>query len=270
MKRILFFIGFLFLMVSAIFLFIASDFLPRQNEFKTLKYSESEYGDLWVPQGQGPFPIVVVVHGGGWVGRDKSDMTRICRKLKENGIAAFNINYRLVPKSIYPAQIEDFKSATKYLAINRKQFNIDISKVGSWGYSAGSQIATLGAFQMDEDIHFKVIVDGAGPLDLTMYPDNPLAISYLGKTISEDPNLFKTSSPVFVSTSKSPPMFIYHSTNDQLVHFEHSLEMKKKLEENHVSVELYSIPILGHYLTFFLSTKAEDLAVRFIKEKFKN
>jgi acetyl esterase/lipase len=242
---------------------------PRRLEYSTYMYKDHIFGDFWKPEGKGPFPVVIVVHGGGWDGRDKSDMTRICRTLKKQGISAFNINYRLVPNYIYPAQIDDFKDAAKYLQMHQKELNIDIHKLGAWGYSAGSQIAALGAFQLEKELPFKAVIDGAGPLDLTLYPNNPLAIAYLGKTIKEDPEIYRTASPVYMSDKDSPPMFIYHSFTDFTVHFKHSEEMKENLEKNHIQAELHTAPPLGHYLAFMLSKESEKLAVKFLNDKFR-
>jgi acetyl esterase/lipase len=255
------------LLASLVFSF-TKDFVADPKDYKPLIYKADQVGDLWLPKGAGPFPTVILVHGGGWDGRDKSDMNRICKKLSQNGIAAFNINYRLAPQHIYPAPIEDFKDSIIFLVKESKNLGLDPNNLAVWGYSAGAQIATLGALEAQSQYKFKAIVDGAGPLDLTLYPDNPLAIQYLGKTIQEDPQLFKEASPLYLINDKTPPMFFYHSPQDLTVHFNQTTDAQKKLNEFSIEYEIHQVPLLGHYLTFFFSQESEELAIRFLKKQF--
>jgi acetyl esterase/lipase len=246
---------------------VIEEFSPRQN--KTLEYKSDLLGDLWLPKGRGPFPIVLTVHGGGWNGRDKADMNRICKRLTESGIAAFNINYRLAPHYLYPSPIEDFKDAVFFLKKNELSLNLDLTKMASWGYSAGAQIAALGSLELNRRFNFKSIINGAGPMDLTMDPENKFAVGFLGNSYVNDPILFKTASPLNYIDADSPPMFIYHSTNDQVVSFKHSLAIAEKYNQNNVEIKIHKVPVLGHYLTFLLSESSEALAISFLKEKFK-
>src|SRR5213075_2196302 len=77
--------------------------------------------DAYVPEGAGPFPAVILVHGGGWTAGDKSGgpkkalIAPMQEPLERAGFAWFSVNYRLAPKHRYPACIEDVEAAIRWV-----------------------------------------------------------------------------------------------------------------------------------------------------------
>src|SRR4029079_8442821 len=71
--------------------------------------------DVYVPKGEGPFPGVLVVHGGAWMAGNKSRMAQTSKLLAEHGYTSVSINYRLAPQYVWPAQIEDCKTAVRWM-----------------------------------------------------------------------------------------------------------------------------------------------------------
>src|SRR4051812_25588069 len=99
--------------------------------------------DARVPDGPGPFPAVVIVHGGGWSGGDKADpkeVRPILDPLTAGGIAWFSVNYRLAPQFRYPACIEDVEAAVQFVKTHAKDFRVDPNKIALSGDSAGGHI----------------------------------------------------------------------------------------------------------------------------------
>jgi len=107
--------------------------------------SDAQTLDLYVPAGEGPFPLVIIIHGGGFMSGDKAGSNERARAqfLLNEGYAAASINYRLSDESIYPAQIHDAKTAVRFLRANAEKYSLDPVHFGAWGASAGGTIAAL-------------------------------------------------------------------------------------------------------------------------------
>jgi acetyl esterase/lipase len=156
--------------------------------------SSAQKMDIYIPEGTGPFPVVVLIHGGAFMMGDKSGEASNAAALVANGIAAVSINYRLSGEAKFPAQIEDCKAAVRFLRANATKYNLNPDKIGSWGASAGGNLSSLlgtssgvaeleGASLGNSGFSSKVIasVDWFGPINfLTMDTE----ASSLGFTLS--------------------------------------------------------------------------------------
>src|SRR5689334_16759917 len=91
--------------------------------------------DVSIPEGTGPFPIAIPIHGGGWGSGDKAaDFGALSKPLAEAGIAWFSINYRLAPKHPWPACFEDVQSAIRWVKANAVTYNVDPKRIALIGY----------------------------------------------------------------------------------------------------------------------------------------
>ena len=156
--------------------------------------SSAQKMDIYIPEGTGPFPVVVLIHGGAFKMGDKGMEASNAAALVAKGIAAASINYRLSGEAKYPAQIEDCKAAVRFLLANATKYNLNPDKIGSWGASAGGNLSSLlgttsgvseleGASLGNSSYSSKVIasVDWFGPINfLTMDAE----ASALGFTIN--------------------------------------------------------------------------------------
>src|SRR3954454_7427061 len=79
--------------------------------------------DLARPDGDGPFPAVVCIHGGGFRGGDRVTYDALCKKLAEHGYVAVTITYRLAPKYPFPAAVYDSKAAVRWLRANAQKYH---------------------------------------------------------------------------------------------------------------------------------------------------
>lgn len=120
---------------------------PRPAPDATIAYGTDalQKADVWIPAGKGPFPTVLMVHGGCWTTSiaDRSLMNWIAGDLREKGIAVWNIDYRGVdrPGGGYPGTFLDAAMASDALAANATRFNLDTRHIVAVGHSAGGHLA---------------------------------------------------------------------------------------------------------------------------------
>jgi acetyl esterase/lipase len=113
----------------------------------TVDYGTDPYQkvDVWVPQGKGPFPTVLMVHGGCWTTSiaDRSLMNWIADDLRKDGIAVWNIDYRGVdrPGGGYPGTFTDAAAAADALKTNARKYHLNSKHVVAVGHSAGGHLA---------------------------------------------------------------------------------------------------------------------------------
>src|SRR3546814_839286 len=120
---------------------------PQPKEDATIHYGDDPYQvvDLWLPEGKGPHPTVLMVHGGCWTTEvaDRTIMNWIADDLRKRGIAVWNIDYRGVdrPGGGYPGTFLDAAAAADALAANASRYNLDTSPLVATGHSAGGHLA---------------------------------------------------------------------------------------------------------------------------------
>ena len=117
------------------------------ERFDDLRYGADEKWnvlDVYRPKGaEGKLPVIVSVHGGGWVYGDKERYQYYCMSLAEQGFAVVNFTYRLAPKFKYPAPLEDTNAVFHWLMRNGEKYGLDTGRVFALGDSAGAQILAL-------------------------------------------------------------------------------------------------------------------------------
>ncbi|MEL6345883.1 MAG: alpha/beta hydrolase [Myxococcota bacterium] len=113
------------------------------NDLPYAEIADSQVLDLYVPAGAGPHPVIVLVHGGGFFTGDKRVHQDDAAYLVEQGFAAASINYRLSGEATFPAAVQDCKAAVRFLRANADVYRIDPDRIGSWGESAGGNLAAM-------------------------------------------------------------------------------------------------------------------------------
>jgi acetyl esterase/lipase len=234
-------------------------------------------GDLYVPEGAGPFPVVIVVHGGSWQHGDRTDMADICRDLARRGYAAFTVDYRLAPQYLYPAPVQDLHEALAWLHTHAAEHRLDAGRMGGWGYSAGAHLvallATLDTGRPDPlarpDLRLLAVVSGGTPSDLRKWPNSPIVATFLGSTPAQAPALAAEASPATHITPQSPPFFLYHGRKDTLVEPDQASDMAAALKSAGVPVEIYWKDYYGHILTYLFPGGALDAGLGFLDRHLK-
>ena len=147
----------------------------------TTPATDTQVLDLWVPaDATGPSPVVVFVHGGGWVEGDKGQVRSKLTALLDAGFAVASIDYRLAEEAIFPAAVRDAKAAVRWLRANADANGLDPDAIAIWGESAGGNMAALVGVTGDQATAFddpalgnpdtssavQAVVDWFGPVDL--------------------------------------------------------------------------------------------------------
>jgi acetyl esterase/lipase len=226
--------------------------------------------DVYVPPGDGPFPLVIWVHGGGWQNGSKAGGGPAVRLLN-NGYATASINYRLSGQATFPAQIEDCKAAVRFLRANAKQYKLNPDRFGVWGSSAGGHlVALLGTagdvkeFEGDGrnpgvSSRVQAVCDFYGPTDLLQMgkmskanskidhdaPTSPEA-KLIGGPLQSNKEKADRANPVKYVTKDDPPFLIVHGDADPLVPDGQSKLLHDALQKAGVESTLIVIPGAGH------------------------
>lgn len=207
--------------------------------------------DAWVPEGAGPFPAVILVHGGGWTAGDKTGGPRkaliapMFEPLQAAGIAWFSISYRLAPKHRYPANIEDVEAAIRWVKTNAKKFRVDRTRLALAGESAGGHLVALAAVRADASTRVRAVVPFYTPFDLVsrVTPGGEMMPNYKAlfgrETVDEESlRVLREASPLTHAKAGLPPFLLLHGTKDERVPFEQSQRWQARMKELGVPCEL--------------------------------
>jgi acetyl esterase/lipase len=215
--------------------------------------------DIYVPKGAGPFPAVLVVHGGAWRMGTREQLSGAAVILAENGYTATTIDYRLAPRDKWPAQIYDCSAAVRWMRAHAADYKIDPTRIGVYGYSAGGQLAALLGVLSDDQLRepgiaadapsarVEVVVAGGAPCDFRSLPAGSDQLAYwLGGTPADKPDAYRDASASNFVTADDPPMFFFHGDRDELVPLRSPQEMVERLHGVGVSAEFYTVKDAGH------------------------
>lgn len=222
--------------------------------------------DLYHPStGRGPFPGVVFIHGGGWVGGPLIQFRRQAAFLASQGFVAATIEYRLSKETKYPAPIYDCKAAVRWMRASRMKYRIDGNKIAAAGGSAGAHLAAMlgttngiqrfegrgGHSQYSSSVQAVVAFNGI--YDLVALFEKPGTVSlyrdlsmFLGGALQQVPELYVDASPIAHVCSNSPPFLLLHGTGDTTVPYQQALEMQMALRGAGVRADLYSAKGANH------------------------
>ena len=231
--------------------------------------SPTQVMDIYLPEGDGPFPVVVLIHGGAFKMGDKRMETQNAEALVAKGYAAASINYRLSGEAKYPAQIEDCKAAVRFLRANATKYHLNPEKIGSWGSSAGGNLSAMlgtsagvaeleGASLGNASVSSKVIasVDWFGPINFCTMDSEATVLGFTGRTNGESspeslligkavqsaPELVAKANPTTYITGDDAAFFIQVGSKDRNIPYSQSRNfyeaVKKVLGNERVSFEL--------------------------------
>lgn len=242
--------------------------LVRNIVYTPAGWPQPLQADLYKPTGAGPFPAVVMIHGGGWGSRTRADMNSEARAAAKRGYIVLNVSHRFAPQWHFPAQLHDIQQAVLWLRANAAAQNVRADRVAVWGFSSGAHLGALVAVTGPEDKQFiagtrvQAVVAGSIPADLRDYSDQPLVNDLMGVSYQQNPQLWREASPLALVTPDDPPMFIYHGTTDVIVSPRNAQTLYDVLKSVNVPAELYLVNGFGHYRTFFMG--APEPAIDFL------
>ncbi|MCC6398647.1 MAG: pectate lyase [Bacteroidetes bacterium] len=236
-----------------------------------LVYAEHGYRhlalDVCVPAdvSRGPFPAVMLIHGGGWRSGDKSQELPMAEALAERGFVAVTVEYRLSPEALYPAGVHDLKTALRWMRAHAAEYNMRSDRIAVMGGSAGGTLAAIlgttagmesfdgtGAYS-SQTTEVQAVIDMDGILDFTdpaesgkdTDPAKPSAGSaWFGGPFREKPGVWKEASPVQWVSANSPPFLV---VNSSLPRFRAGRDsVISRLERFGIPAEVYEFPDAPH------------------------
>lgn len=214
--------------------------------------------DVSVPDGAGPFPVAILVHGGGWRRGDKAgsdrpgdgaDITPWFAPLTAANLVWFSINYRLAPQHRWPACFEDLQTAVRWVKANAARYRGDPQRIALFGHSAGGHLVTMLATQSREDTRVQAVVACAPVTDHEQQlakhgglSDGLQALLGRPKEITpESLHAVRALSPVNRVKAGMPPVLLIHGDADQTVPIQMSVSFHRRLRASGVPCELLTL-----------------------------
>lgn len=218
--------------------------------------------DLAKPSGDGPYPCLVFIHGGGWSAGSKNSYDSAIQEFAKKGYVVATVEYRFAPRFKFPAQVEDVKCAVRYLRAHAKDLHINPEKFGALGDSAGGHLSLMLGLMNTEDglegdggcpeqsSKVQCVVNYYGPGDFLHpgeYPEIARGIigNFLGTTDKDSP-IVKKASPAAYIDKNDPPVLTFHGTKDPLVPLEQSKNLHEALKKAGVQEKLEIMEGMGH------------------------
>jgi acetyl esterase/lipase len=216
---------------------------PTNKDVAYATASSAQKLDLYLPEGAGPFPLVIMIHGGAFMFGDKADGGGVSGvdQLVAAGYAVTSINYRLSSEAQYPAQIQDAKAAVRFLRANAGQYKLNPDKFAAFGASAGGTLASLLGTTCGVDVLedadlgndgvsscVQAVVDWFGPIDFlamdAQFAGTSCPVTHndasspesklVGAAIQNVPDIVKTTNAMNYIDLSDPPFLIQNGTAD--------------------------------------------------------
>jgi acetyl esterase len=202
--------------------------------------------DAYLPDGQGPFPAVVVVHGGGWEAGDKlTYVSPALLLLSRAHFAWFSIDYRLTPYAQNEEQLEDLRNAIRYVRIHAGRFGIDPNAIAVLGESASGQMVTEIASERCNGCEAQAVVSFYGVYDFVSWASDPDSRLTLNRVFGRwDIEKLRRYSPISHVHPGMPPIFLVQGTADEL--YAGSLAYERRLKQKGVPHELILLDNAPH------------------------
>ena len=263
--------------------------------------SPSQKLDLYLPAaGEAPFPVILAIHGGGFVSGDKADgqITPVLEALSR-GYAVAGVNYRLSGEATFPAAINDVKAAIRWLRANAGDHQLDPSRFAAWGQSAGGNLAALAGTSGDlptlrgprpanagQSDRLQAVVDWYGPISF-LHTDRDFRAAglepsgaagpgsflsrYLGAPLTEVPGKVKAADPITYITPDDPPVLIEHGTADGIVPYPQSSRFARAVSERAGPdrATLRILPGAGHVDPVFFSQEHVDAVLDWLDRQLR-
>ncbi|HBH54270.1 MAG TPA: alpha/beta hydrolase [Planctomycetaceae bacterium] len=236
--------------------------------------------------GDGPFPAVICIHGGGFRAGHRDGYNNLCLRLAERGYVAITVSYRLAPKYQFPAAVHDVKAAVRWLRANAGKYKVDPQRIGVTGGSAGGHLAqflgvTAGVRQFegegghaDQSSSVACVVNVYGPSDFTQSYGKSVDAAevlplFLGGNVEQARRRHILASPLYWVTPEAAPTLCIHGTEDKYVAHEQAVWLIDRLKAAEVPAELLTLPGAGHGFKGEDAQKADQALFDYFDSKLK-
>lgn len=254
--------------------------------------------DILQPEAKTPAPLVLFITGGGFINANKDNFIQQRLELAEAGYVVASMEYRVAPTVLFPAPLEDVKSAIRYLRANAERFGINPAKVAVFGASAGGYLAafagtTNGEKRFDVGEHkdqssdVQAVVDFYGLSDLTRvgegYSEEVLKLHaspgatealwvngaspfYPGGPITQDLAKAAAANPMTYISERTPPFLIMHGDKDMLVSPKQTERLHDALAAKGIETTYYTVKDAGHGGIYWLQPEVMKLVIEFFNK----
>jgi acetyl esterase/lipase len=232
-------------------------------------------------------PAILLIHGGAWSSGSRRGLGGYALRLARNGFVAIAIDYRLAPRWKFPAQVDDVRTAIRWMSDHSEPLGIDPSRIGIFGYSAGGHLACLIGTLVDEPLETQAsaslwplndqrlqnpikpaaICAGGPPCDLMNVPGG-LAF-FLGGSPQQIPEVYTAASPLTHASAGDIPTLVIHGLADSIVPVQCSKSLYQSQRDLGVASEFLAFEAQGHLLTF-LNPKTAESMVDFFRRKLNH
>jgi acetyl esterase len=248
----------------ALFLRLAIPLMLTAQLFAEPLHRDVEYGrapngpllmDVSVPEGKGPFPAVIIVHGGGWIGGHRQfSVEPLFAPLAQAGFAWFSISYRLATDLLqFGVAVEDVQTAMSFVRTNAAKYNVDPLRIAVLGESAGAHLASLAVERSPQTV--AAVVAMYPPTDLVALVENaraiPESVRHMVRAAGMEGLIrgyLREMSPIEHIGPGLPPFLLVHGTADTVVPYDQSERMLKALKAAGNRAELITVEGGGHGL----------------------
>ncbi len=217
--------------------------------------------DLYTPVGAGPFPAIVMIHGGSWRSGHKTELRKLSEDLAAKGYLCFSIDYDTHPHS-FPYSWQESRDAVAFLRAHATAYHVDPQRIAALGTSAGGQLAALLAVasggpasdpstaraapnatpQAIIPIQAAVLFNGG----YDAHPNAWLLRRYLGGRCSKIPQICNDASPDYHITPGAPPIFVGHGTHDGVIPYAQATTFIALLQKANDPVTPFIATKAGH------------------------
>jgi acetyl esterase/lipase len=228
--------------------------------------------DLYLPKERDheKLPVIVFIHGGGWMFGDKSDGAgRLMPLLRTGEYAGVSVEYRLSDEATWPAQIHDVKAAVRWIRANARKYALDPNRIGVWGRSAGAHLALmlgvtgdvaeldgrLGPYKgLSSKVTCVVNFFGATDLPAMIGKDSDIdrtspdafEAKLIGGALPQNPAKAKSASPITYVTPGDPPVLTVHGNADRTVPYDQAVRIDAALHKAGVPSYFVTVEGGGH------------------------
>lgn len=233
--------------------------------------------DFMRPAGEDVVPLVVLIHGGGWISGDRSSFESELPFFVEQGLACATISYRLAPLYPFPAAVSDVLAFLAHARTHAAELGIDPSGIVVMGNSAGGHLACMAGLCTTDPATGETVQPANGVVSICAITDLrqpetnhfPVAASFLeqfmGGWIGGQEDKWALASPICHVAEGAPPFLIFHGTEDSIVPTAQSQHLYAALCQAGVPAELHVLPGEEHGFTYDAWMKMRDMAAEFAR-----
>ncbi|QMW03612.1 alpha/beta hydrolase [Spirosoma foliorum] len=260
-----------------------------------IKYTTRDGLDLTLqiiePTGaNGKMPCIVYVQGSAWMKQNVYANLPQLAEFARRGYVIAMVEYRPSSVAKFPAQLQDAKTAIRFMRQQAAAYHVDVDNLFIWGDSSGGHTALLaGLTQNNPELDTKdldkypitvnAVVDFYGPTDITQMNVEPSIFDHIspkspegqllgGKNVLENKELAAATNPIkYIKDAKNgPPILIIHGSKDRLVPFQQSVLLADALEKYNYRYQFYQLKGADHGSAEFWTKETFDLVEAFLKQ----